>query len=381
MCLRLKKSLYGLTQAPRLWFKHLTAALETLGLKQSAYDQCLFYGKDLLVGFHVDDAILVAKTPQIIDKFIEDLQKMGFELTKEEDLCDYLGIKMFRDDSKGTITLTQTSLIDKIVQATGLEGCNPNYVPTTQQALGSDPDGQPMQEKWSYASVVGMLLYLSTNTRPDITFAVSQVARFSSKPKQSHATAVKTIVRYLRATRDKGTIIKPNKSLTLDLYVDADFCGLYKREPDTSPDSVRSRTGYLILLGGCPLVWKSQLQTEISLSTLEAEYSALSFSLKALIPLKRLVTEAANVIGSPSGWDTTVRARTFEDNQGCYYLATTQRLTNRTKYFLVKFHWFWNHAHQFTLYKVTSEDQLADYLTKGLAKETFVKLRRKIQGW
>jgi hypothetical protein len=380
-CLRLKKSLYGLSEAPRLWFQHLTKALLSLGLKQSEFDSCLFYGKDILVGFHVDDAILVAKTPTAIDKLIEDLESIGFELTKEESLCDYLGIKMARDDKKGTITLTQQSLIEKIIKATGLEGCNPNSVPATQLALGSDPDGVPMQEKWSYSSVVGMLLYLATNSRPDIAFAVSQVARFSSAPKQSHATAVKTIVRYLSGTRDKGTIVKPNKSLTLDLYVDADFAGLYKREPDTSPDSVRSRTGYLILLGGCPLVWKSQLQTEISLSTLEAEYSALSYALKTLIPLKRLVIETSKVIGSPPGWETTVRARTFEDNQGCYCLATSHRLTNRTKYFLVKYHWFWSKAEEFVLYKVASEDQLADYLTKGLAKELFVKLRQKIQGW
>ena len=70
--------------------------------------------------------------------------------------------------------------------------------------LGSDPEGSPVKETWKYSSVVGRLLYLSTNTRPEIAFAVSQVAQFNSNPKQSHASAVKMIIRYLSATSDKG---------------------------------------------------------------------------------------------------------------------------------------------------------------------------------
>ena len=99
-----------------------------------------------------------------------------------------------------------------------------------------------MKDEWSYRSVVGMLLYLSTNTRPDIAFAVSQVARFSNDPKQSHATAVKTIVRYLVGTRDKGTLVTPTGKMDIKLFVDADFAGLFKVEAERDPDSARSRT-------------------------------------------------------------------------------------------------------------------------------------------
>ena len=85
-----------------------------------------------------------------------------------------------------------------------------------------------MDEAWNYRSIVGMLLYLSTNTRPDITFAVSQVARFSHSPKKR----VNTIVRYLHKTADKGTIVNLTGDLSLDCYVDADFAGLYGRDPE-----------------------------------------------------------------------------------------------------------------------------------------------------
>jgi hypothetical protein len=112
--------------------------------------------------------------------------------------------------------MTQTGLIKKIITTTKMENCNPNWVPATKEALGIDPEGEPMEEDWSYPSVVGMLLYLSTNTRPDIPFAASQVARFNHNPKKSHATAIKMIVQYLVHTSDKGTIAKPTGSLLID---------------------------------------------------------------------------------------------------------------------------------------------------------------------
>jgi hypothetical protein len=100
-------------------------------------------------------------------------------------------------------------LIAKIIAETGLQSCKPNLSPASQLALEHDDDGPRMKESWSYRSVIGMLRYLCTNTLPDTSFAVSQAARFSSDPKQSHATAVKTIVRYLAATADKGIILNP----------------------------------------------------------------------------------------------------------------------------------------------------------------------------
>jgi hypothetical protein len=193
-----------------------------------------------------------------------------------------------------------------------------------------------MSEPWHYTSVIGMLLYLSTNTRPDISFAVNQVGRFSSNPKQFHATAVKTIVRYLAGTVDKGMILKQRGDLKLEMHCDADFAGPYKRDPDRSIDSARSRTCFVIKLSSCPLVWKSQLQTEISFSTLEAEYSALSHALRILLPLKRMLVGVAEELGLPREVQATIMAEVFEDNQGCLALATNHRLTSRTKYFHVK---------------------------------------------
>jgi len=143
-----------------------------------------------------------------------------------------------------------------------------------------------------------MLLYLSNNSCPDIAFAVHQCARFSHAPKQTqHALAIKAIGRYLIRTRDKGLILSPSGDLGVDCYVDADFAGLWLHEDDQNPLSVKSRTGYLITIGGCPLTWTSKLQTEVALSTMEAEYIALSHSMRELIPIRALVQEMAISMG------------------------------------------------------------------------------------
>jgi hypothetical protein len=193
----------------------------------------------------------VAKDEVVVDRFLAALTDRRFEFTKEEGMFEYLGIKMTRNDSTGTFTLTQTGLIEKIATVTGLTASNGNRVPAAQVALGSDPNGEPMKESWNCALVVGMLLYLSTNTCPDIAYAVSQVAQFTSNPKQSHATPVKMIVRYLVSTKLFGTIMRPY-CFDLDLYVDADFVSLFRREPDENPDSLWSRTGLILLFCGLP---------------------------------------------------------------------------------------------------------------------------------
>ena len=211
-CLCLKKSLYGLSVAPRLWSQHLLSALKKEGFVASKYDSCLLY---------VDDAGVCAKNKHDIDELICRLTKCGFELTCKGSFSEFLGIKFVHNKETGAITAMQQGLIKKILAVTAMQDCNPNWVSATPTTLEIDPDGEPMNEKWSYPSIIGMLLYLSTNTCPDITFAVSQVTRFNHSPKKSHATAVKMIIHYLKQAINKGTIIHPTGTLQLDCWVEA----------------------------------------------------------------------------------------------------------------------------------------------------------------
>ena len=393
-CLHLKKSIYGLSVAPRLWFQHLLTALKEEGLVQSKHDACLLYRKDLIVICYVDDLGLQAPRKEIVDDLTQAIKEKGFELTQEGSFTEYLGIQYDHLDN-GSISMTQTGLIQKLLDAAGMSDCNSNKTPATREALASDPDGEPMQDSWNYRSIIGMLLYLSTNTRPDIAYAVSQVARFSHMPKNSHASAVKTILRYLSGTKNKGVIYKRPKNLTLDCYVDADYAGLFGREPPEEPISVKSRTGYIISVGGCFLLCKSQLQSTIALSTSEAEYGALSQSMRTLIPIRNTIVEiikAVNMIDSKESRPFGSRSellefKTFvhEDNSTALSLATHQKVTSRTKHWCVKFHFFWSHINEkknnISCIKVDTKEQRADYLTKGLTKDVFERCRVLNQGW
>ena len=131
-----------------------------------------------------------------------------------------------------------------------------------------------------------MVLYLASNTRPDISFAVHQCARFTHNTNVSHETDVKRICRYLQGTKDNGIVFNPPKKLVVYCYADADFAGLWGHEDPQDPICARSRTGFVVIFANFHLLWMSKLQTEICLSTLNSEFAALSHSVRALLPLK-----------------------------------------------------------------------------------------------
>jgi hypothetical protein len=290
--------------------------------------------------------------------------------------------------------MTQQGLIKKILEAMNMQSCNPGLNPTLQHALGSHPDSPDMTEAWNYRSIVGMMLYLSGNTHLDIAFGVSQVARFSHHPKQPHAVAIKCIACYLKGTSNEGTIFnKPPKSIQLDLYVDADFAGLWGVESPNDPVSVKSRSGHQISLSGCFIIGKTNLQTSIAQSTGEAGYIALSHALRALLPVRSTLVELLAVIDIPTSLKVSVPSSVLthfktlfhEDNNSALMLATNQRVTPRTKHYAVKLHWFWSIVNDTVLnikvIKIDTKLQQADYLTKGLPTPEFQASRKMSQGW
>ena len=228
-------------------------------------------------------------------------------------------------------------------------------------------------------------MYLSANTRGELSFANHQCARFAVDPREPHATAIKRIGRYLIGTRDKGTIIRKSNELNLTCYADADFAGMFSVTNPDDPKSVKSRTGFVILLGTTPIAWVSKLQSETALSTMEAEYIALSQALRVLLPLRRLLQEVCQPLSLSDKSDTLIRSTIFEDNQACLQLATSDppRMTPRSKSIAVKYHWFREHLRsgEVEIKGISSEDQLADIFTKPLSPALFEKLRMSLLGW
>ena len=132
-------------------------------------------------------------------------------------------------------------------------------------------------------------------------------------------------------------------------------------------------------------MWKSKLQTEIALSTMEAEYVALSSACKDLFPIIDLVKEIGPVFGLPVKDKTRFHVRIHEDNVGALLLGKLEprRMTPRSKHYAIKYHWFREQLEPrgIILTKIESSEQLGDIFTKGLGRVPFEYLRKQLMGW
>ena len=190
---KLKKSLCGLRQSPLNFFKHLSAELIARNWKPSEHDPCLFYKSGITSLVYVDDCLFFAEDIENIQSEIQLLREPKptiLELSEESDVAGFLGILM--EKTEEGVELKQTGLINRIAVSLGLEESTPKATPAEKVPLGKDLDGPQRQEGWNNRSVVGMMMYMVTNSRPDITFAVNQCWK-----------AVKRIGRYLKGTSTK----------------------------------------------------------------------------------------------------------------------------------------------------------------------------------
>ena len=210
------------------------------------------------------------------------------------------------------------------------------------------------------------------HTRPEISFAVNQCARYTFNPKRTREEALKHIGRYLKGTRTQGVTFTPTKDLKLDCFVDADFAGLYNFEDDQDPTSVKSRTGHLFIVDGSLISWRTKLQSGISLSTMEVEYVAMSMAMKDLIPLQRIVKAVCTGLELEADLIATIKSHMWEDNAGALDLARLEppRMTPRSKHYSLKYHWFREYIklEGIKLNKIDTKSQFADLLTKSLPK-------------
>ena len=385
---KLKKSIYGLKQSPRNYFLHMKSKLEKLGFRQSIADPCLFISSTVICLIYVDDALLVYRDPASVDRLTSRMKDEDMLFNVESDVAGYLGVLIDRHKD-GSIVMRQEGLTKRIVKALFLDDNKITSLRTPATSyLPIDEDGEMPLGRYNYASVVGMLNYLQGHSRIDIGFAVSQVARYVHSPRRSHELALERIGRYLKGTVDKGLILRTvelDDQFRIDVYVDAAFACGWGTELGTNPDSVKSRTGYIIEAMGCSVIWCSKLQSTIATSTMESEYTALSMSLRAAIPMMAVCTAINEGLNVSSHKLLTFRATVHEDNMGALILANLEpgRHTPRSKFYALRLHWFrsWLKPRQIELIHCPTKDQKADYLTKPLTASMYEANRFLSMGW
>ncbi|KAL7565945.1 hypothetical protein ACA910_008403 [Epithemia clementina (nom. ined.)] len=387
--LKLKQNIYGQKQAGRIWNKYLEAGLDEIGFSPSKIDPCLYFRGRVILLVYIDDCILFSPNQGDLDTVIKEMKEGGSRKFRVEDLGevnDFLGVKV-RRLPKGVIELTQPHLIDTILKDLHFQdNTSERSTPALSTVLlHKDAHGKPWQQDFHYRRVVGKLNFLEKSTRPDIAYAVHQCARFCDNPKKSHADAVRRIGKYLKSTRDKGLIFKPEKEKSFECWVDADFCSGYRPGENNAldPMSSKSRSGWVLTYASCPITWSSKMQSLTALSSTESEYIALSSALRDMIPLMELAKEIHAKGIDMQGPVPAVHCSVWEDNSGALEMAKVHKVRPRTKHLNNQYHHFRGYVdrREIELFAKATDEQIADMLTKPLPEGLLCKHRRSLMGW
>ena len=358
---RLHKSLYGLKQAGRKWYETLSRTLANLGFCVSTADPGVFLAKPsghtLILAIHVDDCVFTGSSPDLISEYKSKFHACH-ALTDLGPIHWLLGIKISRDRSARTISLSQTAYINSIISRFGLSDAKAYSTPMVPGVLHSrtdcpsDPAEQARMKKTPYREAIGSLMYASVATRPDITYSVSALSRFLDNPGTIHWEAAKRVFRYLAGTRDL-TLTYGEERHELLGYTDAN---------GASHEHRHAISGLTYLIDGGAISWQSRKQELVTLSTAEAKYVAATHAAKEAIWLRRLISELFPFPPTP----TTL----FCDNQAAIKLAINNNYHARTKHIDIHFHFIRQVIldNIITLIYCPTDDMAADILTKSLPK-------------
>jgi len=257
----------------------------------------------------------------------------------------------------GDIFISQKVYTEKILQRFKLENSKAVSTPCD---VAKSQEGDVVMTDVPYREAVGCLQYLAVATRPDIAFAVALVSRALCSPTKDDWKNVKRIYRYLRGTSNFGLLYKSHVQTVFTVFSDADHAGDEKTR--------RSTSGMVSINSSAAITWWSRLQHSVAISSTEAEYVAASEAANEVVWLKLLFNELIEYEGTPT---------MFVDNQSAIKLAQNPQHHRRSKHIDVRYHSIREKVERgvLKLEYIPSSEQIADILTKPLAKTLFTNLR------
>lgn len=349
---KLIKGLYGLKQSPRAWNSKFNQVLVDAGFKRSTLDLCVYSKTNgdtfILLCLYVDDGLIFSRTLAELDEVLT-LLKGHFSLT-HSDVSTYVGLEITRDREERTITVRQSAYTTQKLEQFNMTNAKTVSTPVdTNTVYQRNTSTEPVD--FPYGQLVGSLIWLSSQTRPDLAYPVSLLSRFLSNPSDSHVKAAKRVLRYLSGTKDHGITL--GGKLDLAAYCDSDFAG--------DRDNRKSTSGHVILYGG-PISWYSKQQSTVALSTAEAEYISMSECARSLQFFTKLIAEL--IQAQPNV------PVIYCDNQTAIVIAQADAISQRTRHIDVCYHHVRDLIQDGVL-KVSwtpTTSQLADALTKAVPR-------------
>ena len=376
MATKLRKSLYGLKQAGREFNILLVEFLESLGFKRSIIDTCLFIrknsGEEVILGVWVDDIVIASSTQSARDDFVKQLEAR-FPIEDTPQLEWILGMKVKYTRELGRLELTQALYVDDLITKYApfiTESCKNFDVPMADAPIltmdmcpekGSAEHESMKNKQEFYMTVVGSLLWLAACTRPDISHATSVLARFVSNPGMPHYNAIIRMLVYLKTTRDMGLVFEtPKRDMGLEVYADANWCTQF------------STSGALYYFDGDLFAWYSRLQRSVCHSTAEAEYISASAAVRDGIFHREAAFDLDELPPGPSAL--------LLDSKSAIDMCFDPVAFKKTKHILRDAYFLRDNVARevFKPSHVSSEKELADVMSKAVARPIFLALRQHL---
>ncbi|KAF5763423.1 putative RNA-directed DNA polymerase [Helianthus annuus] len=293
---------------------------------------------------YVDDILLASNSLDMLHES-KRLLSHNFDMKDLGDASYVIGIEIHRDRHKGILGLSQKTYIDRVLTRYNMQQCKPSVAPVVKgDVFGSFqcPTTEVEKEQMSqipYASVVGSLMYAQVCTRPDIAYIAGMLGRYQTNPGLDHWKAAKKVLRYLQGTKDYKLTYRRSDHLEVVGYSDSDFA--------KCKDDKKSTSGYIFMLAGGPISWKSHKQQLTTTSTMMAEYIAVYNATCHGMLLRNLITglKIVNSISRP--------LKLYCDNSA--YLFVRERVEENN----------------LCIEYISTKDMLADPMTKGLPPKVF----------
>ncbi|CAJ2658399.1 unnamed protein product [Trifolium pratense] len=361
---KLKKALYGLKQAPRAWYSKIESYFTKEKFEKCPHEHTLFMkydgkGNMLIVSIYVDDLIFTGSSALMFEEFKHSMERK-FSMTDLGRMRFFLGVEVMQTDHG--IFIYQQKYARDLLMRFNMAQCNSVNSPIVPgNKLTRDQDGS-IVDATNYRQIIGCLMYLLA-TRPDLTFSVCLIARYMEKPKEAHLMAAKRVMRYLKGTLNLGILYKRGDDLKLQGWSDSDYAGDF--------DDRKSTSGYVFMLGSSPISWSSKKQAIVTLSTTEAEFVAVTACACQGIWLRRILEQLNQQQNC-----TIIHC----DNSSSIKLSMNPVLHGRSKHIDVRFYFLRDLTKDgvVKLIHCSTQDQIADIMTKALKLESFCRFRERL---
>ncbi|CAI7820542.1 unnamed protein product [Closterium sp. NIES-54] len=355
----LRRPVYGLRQAPREWHDTLRTTLAALGFAPSTADPSLFLRTDaslppFYILVYVDDLVFATADTAGLAHVKSELQKRH-TCTDLGELRSFLGLHITRDRAQRTITLTQSHMVQQVLQRFDFTYFSPQATPlSTRHSLSALPSDESVEPSGPYPELVGCLMYLMTCTRPDLAYPLSILARYVAhgRHRPEHMATAKRVLRYLCSTSGLGLVLGGRRPVVLTGHADASWAD--------DQATQWSSQGYTFSLGSSSVLWRSTRSSSVLGSSCEAEIYAGAMAAQELRWLTYLFTD----LGEPPRSPPVL----YVDNKAMLALCREHRLEHKTKHIALRYFLAreLQQRGQLRLADVASEANTADIFTKAL---------------